>query len=205
LTPSPFPAALSLVVVADVADATDAARMDALLSNGVTCVWLRDPQANGRMLYDAAGGLLLRCRRLGAALLVGDRADVAAAVGADGVQVGHRAPPPRAVRASYRGWLGVSCHDGAESAAAEEAGADHVVVSPVFGVPRKGRPLGLEGLAALLRVTSLPVVALGGIGPANVGDVRRAGVAGVAAIRSLRDAEDPAEAARALSATVTAR
>lgn len=198
VTPVPLDAALRLVMIVDVAGAADGPRVDGALEGGATAVWLRDPAATGRALYDAAGGLLLRCRRLGAALLVGDRADVAAAVGADGVQLGHRSPPARAVRPTYRGFLGVSCHGAAELAAAVDAGADHVVVSPVFGVPDKGRPLGVEGLAMLASTSTVPVVALGGLTPDNVGLLRGLPVAGVAVIRALRDAADPAAAARRL-------
>jgi len=193
-------AALRLVYVVDTAAAADGTRIDAVLEHGVTALWLREPGANGRALYDAAGSLLLRCRRLGAVLVVGDRADVALAVGADGVQLGHRSPPARSVRPWYRGWMGVSCHSVAEIAAATDAGADHVVVSPVFGVPDKGAPLGVEGLARLASGVGPPVVALGGITPENVGLLRRLPVAGVAVIRALRDAPDPAAAARRLSA-----
>ena len=156
-------AALRLVYVVDTAGAADGARVDAVLEHGATALWLREPGATGRALYDAAGSLLLRCRRLGAVLLVGDRADVAMAVGADGVQLGHRSPPPRSVRPWYRGWMGVSCHSATEIAAAVDAGADHVVVSPVFGVPEKGAPLGVEGLARLAAGVVPPVVALGGV------------------------------------------
>ena len=200
---SPFPAALRLVLVADLEDARRGDRVDAALASGVSCVWLRAPEATGRALYDAAGGLLLRCRRLGAALLVGDRVDVALAVGADGVQLGGRAVPARAVRPWYRGWIGVSCHSAADLAGAEAAGADHVVVSPVFGVPQKGPPLGVEGLAALVRGFARPVVALGGVDVDNVASVRSVPeVAGVAVIRAVRDAGDPAAAARALAGSV---
>lgn len=198
--PRPFPAALRLVQIVDCAGAQDGARLDAALGAGVTCVWLRDPAATGRRLYDAAGSLLLRCRRLDAALLVGDRVDVAMAVGADGVQLGFRSVPVGSVRPWYRGWIGASCHNATEIAAAVDAGADHVVVSPVFGVPDKGTPLGVEGLAALAKVATVPVVALGGVEPGTVGLVRGLGLAGVAVIRALRDAEDPAAAARALRA-----
>lgn len=193
-------AALRLVYVVDTAAAADGPRVDAALDHGATALWLREPGATGRVLYDAAGSLLLRCRRLGAVLIVGDRADVAMAVGADGVQLGHRSPPARSVRPWYRGFLGVSCHSATEIAAAEEAGADYVVVSPVFGVPDKGTPLGVDGLAQLARTARRPVVALGGVTPDNVGLLRDLGLAGVAVIRSLRDAADPAAAARRLSA-----
>jgi thiamine-phosphate pyrophosphorylase len=200
-----LPASLRLVYVASVSAVADSDRVEAALENGATCVWLRDPDANGRALYDAAGSLVLRCRRAGAAVLVGDRADVALAVGADGVQLGRRAPPARTVRPWYRDRLGVSCHSREEVRAAEDSGADHVVVSPIFGVPSKGPPLGVEWLADLVRTTRVPVVALGGIEPENVDQVLATGVAGVAVIRAIREARDPAGAAKALSRAVTSR
>ncbi len=201
--PGPFPAALRLVYVVDLEGAADAPRLEAALSGGVTCLWLRDPAANGRQLYDAAGTLVLRARRAGAAVLVGDRADIALAAGADGVQLGRRAPPARTVRPWYPGWMGVSCHAEAEVRAAQDAQADHIVLSPVFGVPLKGPPLGVQGLTVLARGARVPVVALGGIDPANVTALRALGIAGVAAVRAIRDADDPAEAARGLVLSVT--
>lgn len=203
---SPFPKALHLVYVVDVETASRGRHLDKVLGAGVTCLWLRDPDATGRALYEAAGNLLLRCRRLGAALLVGDRVDVAQAVGADGVQLGFRSVPAPVVRSWYGGWIGVSCHEAKEIAAAQEAGADHVVVSPVFGVPRKGSPLGVAGLRTLLEGVQVPAVALGGISSVSVDEVRSVpGVAGVAVIRALLQADDAEEAARNLSSTVTPR
>ncbi len=201
--PTSFPAALRLVYVADLAAAKETDRLEALAKGGVTAIWLREPSATGHELFEAAGALLLRCRRLSVALLVGDRPDVALAIGADGVQLGHRSVPPRAVRPWYRGWMGVSCHTAADIAAAESAGADHVVVSPVYGVPAKGEPLGLTGLRALIRNAHVPVVALGGIETSNAFLVRSAGAAGVGVIRALRDAANAEHAAQALSAPVT--
>ena len=200
-----LPQALSTVWIVDVRDAAQGDRIDLALASGVTALWLRDPPATGRALYDAAGGLVLRCRRRGAALLVGDRVDVALAVGADGVQLGARSVPPGSVRRWFPGWIGVSCHGAEDLVRADEAQADHVVLSPVYGVPEKGPPLGLEGFTRLARVSRLPVVALGGLGPETAGPVRAAGAVGVAVIRALRDAPDLQASARALAGDVTGR
>lgn len=198
-----FPAALRLVYVADLSAAKEVDRLEAAAKGGVSAIWLREPSATGHDLYEAAGSLLLRCRRMGVALIIGDRVDVAMAVGAEGVQLGHRSVPPRAVRPFYKGWMGVSCHTADDIAAAEAAGADHVVVSPVYGVPSKGEPLGLSGLKELVRKAHVPVVALGGIEGSNAFLVRAAGATGIGVIRALRDAPDVEHAARALSAAVT--
>ncbi len=193
-------APLRLVHVVDARGAADRTRLGSLLANGVTALWLRDPAATGRALHDAAVSLRALTAAAGALLLVGDRPDVALAVEADGVQLGHRAVPPEHVRPWYRGRLGVSCHDASDLRAAAAAGADHVVLSPVFAVPGKGPPLGLEGLATLLTATTLPVVALGGLTPETAARVRALGVAGIAVARALAQAPDPAATARGLSA-----
>jgi thiamine monophosphate synthase len=115
------------------------------------------------------------------------------------VQLGHRSPPAEKIRAFFPGWLGVSCHSADELAAAGRARADYAVLSPFFGVPSKGAPLGPQAFARLAGRTSLPLVALGGIESANAEDARDVGAAGVAVIRALRDAGEPASEARRLA------
>jgi thiamine-phosphate diphosphorylase len=192
------PSRLALVHLVPVAGARDPRRLDALLAAGVTALWLRDPEATGRALFDAALVLREATRRAGALLLVGDRVDVALAVGADGVQLGRRAIPAARAREIFPGRLGVSCHDAEELAAAAQARADHAILSPVHDVPGKGPPLGLDGLVRLLRGTRLPVVALGGIDTTTAAAVRATGVAGIAVARALADAPDPTRTAREL-------
>lgn len=190
---------LRLLYIVDASRSTDTPRLDAVLEGGATGLWLRDPALDGAALYRLGMLLRERTRVWGRMLLIADRADVALAVQADGVQLGRRAPPPQSVRGFYRGRLGVSCHDATELAAARAAGADHVVLAPVFAVPGKGEPLGLAALAMLTADAGLPLVALGGVEPANCASVFAAGVAGVAAIRALAEAPDPGAAARAMA------
>ena len=77
------------------------------------------------------------------------------------------------LRARIRGTLSQSCHDAAALRRAAAAGCDFAFLSPVFSPQSKPgdlRPtLGVAGLAALCASAPLPVVALGGIGPAEVG------------------------------------
>lgn len=196
-----LPDALRLVYVVDARAAGDDARLDALLAAGVTALWLRMPDATGAAIHEAAVRLRATTRRHGRGLWIGDRVDVALAVGADGVQLGRRAPPPTELRRHWPGWLGVSCHDAGELGAARVAAADHVVLSPVYDVPGKGRPLGVAAFAALARAHPGPVVALGGIGPEGVLPLLRAGAVGVAVRRALEGDGAPARAsalARAL-------
>jgi len=197
--------ALRLIYIVDREGAADWARLDAVLSAGASCVWLRAPGATGAELQRTAQELVWRCHGRGAGVIVGDRADVAMSSGADGVQLGFRSPPVRKVRPWFRGWIGMSCHSSAELAKAERGGADYAVLSPLFGVPDKGGPLGSAYFAQLAAACGLPVVALGGIDGTNVDRTRATGAAGIAVIRALRDAPDPEAATRALSTAVTPR
>ncbi len=197
--------ALRLVYIVDREAARDWRRLDAVLEAGATSVWLRAPDATGSELYRTARDLVWRTRERDAALIVGDRADVALSVGATGVQLGFRSPPARKVRPWFPGWIGVSCHTESELFKAQRGGADYVVLSPLFGVPAKGGPLGTALFEKLAAQVDLPVVALGGIDGPSADRARAAGACGVAVIRALRDADDPAAAARLLSGSVTPR
>lgn len=131
-------------------------------------------------------------------LFVNDRLDVALAVGAAGVQLGAGSLDPEdARRLEPRWWIGRSVHDLAEAAAAQAGGADYLLVGPLYRTAThpEREPLGLARLGAIVAL-GLPVIAIGGVTPPRVGEVRRAGAYGVAAIRGVWDAADPGDAAR---------
>jgi thiamine-phosphate pyrophosphorylase len=82
---------------------------------------------------------------------------------------------------------------------AELKGADWVIFGPVYETPSKrphGPPQGLERLATVARGLRIPVIAIGGITPARVKEVRQAGAGGVAAISAILAADSPADATR---------
>ncbi len=82
--------------------------------------------------------------------------------------------------------LGVSCHDPWEIGQATRLGADYAFLGPVRETPtHPGDPgLGWERWAAWTGGAGCPVYAIGGLGPDDLGQVRRAGGFGVAAIRA---------------------
>jgi thiamine-phosphate pyrophosphorylase len=181
-----------------------AAAIDAALAAGVDAIQLRDRDAAGAALFGAAAALRTTTRRHGARLLVNDRIDVALAVGADGVHL----PAASFTTADARRLVGVSClvgrstHAAAEAVDAARAGADYVVLGPIFATPSKtryGAPLGIETLATTAKI---PVVAIGGITAERAALVRAAGACGVAVVRAILDAADPGAAAAALIAAL---
>jgi thiamine-phosphate pyrophosphorylase len=144
--------------------------------------------------------LAVKLSNLPSFLFVNDRLDVALAVPAAGLQLGHGSLPVSAARAlNPLWWIGKSVHDLAEAEAARTEGADYLVVGPIFAtVSHPGRtPLGLAGLEVIAaQVDGLPLIAVGGITAARVREVRESGAHGIAAIRALWDDAEPAAAAR---------
>jgi thiamine-phosphate pyrophosphorylase len=74
-------------------------------------------------------------------------------------------------------------HRAAEASAA--AGADYLIAGTVFSSPSKPGAvelIGIDGLRAIVRATTVPVLAIGGITPDRIAAVLDAGAAGIAAI-----------------------
>jgi thiamine-phosphate pyrophosphorylase len=155
-----------------------------------------------------AGDLAVLSRRLreltrahGARLVVNDRVDVALAVGADAVQRTHTSLPVDDIRriAGPRLAIGASVHSLDDALDAAARGADWLVFGPVYDTPSKrawGAPQGLERLEQVAAAVRIPVVAIGGITPARVKDVRAVGAAGVAAIAAVLDTASPGDATK---------
>lgn len=135
-------------------------------------------------------------------LLVNRRADLVGQGLADGVQLGADAMPLPLVRqvTGPGRLLGYSAHAVAEAVGAAAAGADFVLLAPVFATASKPGipPLGLPVLKDCVRRCPAPVFALGGIDAAQAVQVRAVGAAGVACIGAVFAAAAPQAAADAL-------
>jgi len=183
--------------------------VDRAVAGGVRAVQLREKNLATLDLYQLAEKLLVRTRAAGTALLINDRVDVALALDADGVHLTRRSLPPGEARALMgpSKLVGISCHSLADLLEAVAGGVDFVVLGPIFETSSKrpyGPPLGSGILREARALTSLPLVAIGGITPARTPEVVAAGADGVAAISAVMAAPDPAAAAAGLLAAVAA-
>jgi thiamine-phosphate pyrophosphorylase len=156
------------------------------LTAGVDLLQIREPDLPARDILAVAEAAVQKAQKTGAQVLVNDRADIAKCAGA-GVHLATRSLPPETVRRVFGLELiiGASTHSLEEAMAAEKGGADFVVFGPVFETASKreyGPPVGVEALSAASRCVRIPVLALGGITPANFHETLEAGAAGIAAI-----------------------
>ena len=169
----------------------------------VAAVQLRLKNASDDAIRRAA--LLLRpiAQKRGAAFILNDRPDLAAATGCDGVHIGQD-------DASY--WdareamgedaiIGVTCHDSRHLAiTAAEEGADYVAFGAFYPTKTKdasGHPTP-DLIAWWSEIMIIPCVAIGGITPDNAAPLVEAGADFIAACSGVWEHPDgPAAAVRA--------
>jgi thiamine-phosphate pyrophosphorylase len=120
---------------------------------------------------------------------------VAKAAGVDGVHLPSGADPAGARVALGRGALiGISVHGVSEAEDLDPVLVDYAIAGPAFETASKpgyGPALGARGLAAIAAVTPVPIIAIGGIEPANVRQVLDAGATGIAVMGGLMRAAAP--------------
>jgi thiamine-phosphate diphosphorylase len=160
----------------------------------------RDHEATGAALTRVAIRLQALARPPEAAVFVNGRPDLAAAIGAQGVQLAERDLSPADARGILRdGWIGRSVHSLEEAKTAVADGADFLMVGSVYPTAsHPGREAAGAGLVSEAAALVVQVIAVGGIDESRAAEVRDAGAYGAAAIGALWRAPDPAAAALAL-------
>src|SRR5579872_625054 len=192
LTLQPLYPILDTSCFADSASLLTAA--EELVAGGMTLLQYRNKSGSARqMLYQARE---LK-RRLGSEknassvkLIMNDRADLCLAADFDGVHIGQDDLSPAGARRviGEKLWLGVSTHNPEQVRVADQTTADYIAIGPVFSTSSKANPdpvVGLDGVRAARKLTSKPLVAIGGITRQNCLSVIEAGADSVAVISDL--------------------
>ena len=178
----------------------------ALAGGDVAAVQLRLKGADDATITAAARALIGVVQDSGAAFILNDRPDLAAALGADGVHVGQEDAPyaeARRLMGPDR-IVGITCHDSRHLAMeAGEAGADYVAfgafhASETKAPPTMASPEILEWWQALMET---PCVAIGGITVDNAPALVTAGADFLAVANGVwKHPSGPAEAVRLFNA-----
>ena len=173
-----------------------------LAGAGVELIQLRDKHATARRLYAEAAELVDQLPARAVRVIVNDRPDIAAMVGAGGVHVGQEDLPVEDARriCGPSRWVGISTHNLEQFREAIATSADYIAVGPIFPTAAKENPdpvVGIDFVRTVRALTRKPIVAIGGITVDSAADVFRAGADSVAVIRDLLSAHDPAARAGA--------
>ncbi len=198
-----LPSPLYVILDRETARGRDVVRLlDAVLEGGCRMVQLREKRMPLAELYPVAEALAERCRQAGALFIVNDRADLALAVGADGLHVGQDDLPAAAARRLLPPGriLGVSTHSAHQAHQALADRADYIAVGSMFLTSTKAefQLVGPELVRTLRPEIDVPLVGIGGITLDNVEQVVAAGADAVAVISAVCAAPDPEAATRRL-------
>jgi len=172
---------------------------------GAALFQYRNKTASMKDAYVEALALRQAAAEAGVLFIVNDRCDLALAVDADGVHLGQGDLPldlARRVMGQDK-LIGISTHNPDQVREATAGKPDYLGFGPIFkpGSKQDHDPVvGLEGLRAIRRLTSLPVFAIGGIQIDQVGEVMRAGAKGVAVVSAILKAPDISYAVKAFLA-----
>lgn len=161
-------------------------RLQAKLDAGLRLVQLREKNLHGDALRELALRVVKLAHTRDAQVLLNGDVALAQEVGADGVQLTAAQLTELTGRPAVN-WCAASCHGVEELHRAQALGCDFALLSPVL--PTQSHPgaahLGWQNFAAIVRGSSIPVYALGGL---NLGDMPLAWQHGAHGIALLRQA-----------------
>ena len=158
-------------------------QLEAALQGGVTLVQLREKDLDPAAFLAEALEVKALCHRYHVPLILNDQVDLALAwAGPDFI-------------------IGATAKTVQQAQAAQAAGANYLGVGAVFPSPTKpgAQRLTPEELGGICASVSIPAVAIGGIGPSNLAQLKGSGAAGIAVVSSLFGAEDIQAAAQSLA------
>ncbi len=167
---------------------------------GRLAVHLRARTMSAARLFDAANGAVDAGRAGGALILVNDRLDVALAAGAGGVHLREDSMGPGEVLGVMgeggRFLVGRSIHAPEQAAVLGSGAVDYLVLGSVYETASHpgGCPIGPGAVAEAVATATVPVLAIGGVGPGDVSGLLALGAHGVVVKSGIWGADDPARA-----------
>ncbi len=179
-----------------------------LLEGGVDILQIRAKQTDKSIVAALAEEIHALTAPLGVPLILNDHPDLLRDVPAEGAHVGQDDLTVAEARAAAGRpvIIGKSTHSIAQACAAAEEGADYLGFGPLFATPTKpGRPaIGLQDIATVHELVSVPIFCIGGIKSGNLAQVRDAGARRVVIVSGWLEAENIAFAVRSARSLLVA-
>lgn len=179
--------------------------VEQLVALGVDVIQLRDKTLSDRQLWEFSSWTAQYLAPTRVLSIINDRADIAAAAGADGVHVGQDELPVEVARhlVGRQRLVGVSTHNVEQVQAAQQTSANYLGLGPVFPSNTKSFEgyAGLETLRTCAKYLERPTFAIGGIDAGNVRQVYATGLSRIAVQCVLSPGRLSQETVNALRAT----
>ena len=179
-----------------------------LLEGGVDILQIRAKQTDKSIVATLAEEIHALTAPLGVPLILNDHPDLLRDVPAEGAHVGQDDLTVAEARAAAGRpvIIGKSTHSIAQACAAAEEGADYLGFGPLFATPTKpGRPaIGLQDIATVHELVSVPIFCIGGIKSGNLAQVRDAGARRVVIVSGWLQADDISSAVRSARSLLVA-
>jgi len=166
------------------------------VQGGVTAVQIREKHGDVQAFIERAMAVKTILKGTDVPLIINDRVDVALAVEADGIHLGQSDMPVVTARrlVGDNMIIGLSVENEEQLEASTHLPIDYIGLSAIFSTPTKTnivKQWGLEGLERTVKMSPLPVVAIGGINQSNIHRVSKTGVDGIAIVSAICHADDP--------------
>ena len=205
---SNFPSGLYAITPETADTALLLTQVEAALKGGAAAVQYRDKSGDVARRHEQASELLALCQCFDAPLIINDDLRLADLCGADGVHLGRddgSVAKARVILGPEK-FVGASCYQSLDLArAVQDEGADYVAFGSFS--PSSTKPQAERAELALLHASRstihVPIVAIGGITPANALALLDAGADSLAVLTALFDAPDIRAAAQAFNQLFT--
>jgi len=167
---------------------THSEQVNRLISGGAEFIQLREKRAPAGEWFTDAQVAVRAAHARRVRIIINDRADLAMALGADGIHLGQDDLPPAEARKLLGddAIIGFSTHTLEQVQSAIGLPINYIAFGPIFRTRTKGDADETVGLGLLEQVSrlkgDLPLIAIGGINGDNVADVFAAGADSAAMI-----------------------
>lgn len=174
------------------------------VAGGVSIVQYRSEKLTHEQQREQVLPVQAYLRSVNVPLIINDNVQLAVEIDADGIHIGQDDMPVPEARALIGPdkILGLTVTTPEQMTAVDTELVDYLGCGPVFPTITKEDappPMGVEGWAALARMSPLPVVAIGGLNRERTAAIRATGLAaGVAVVSAICSAENPTQAAKEL-------
>lgn len=167
--------------------------LEASLKAKIDILQLREKYLSTLEFYNLALKVKVLCKKYNTPFVINDRIDIAMAVNANGVHIGQKDMPLKKTRELLGEDKIIGLTINHKSELANIQGATYLGVGAVFATPSKQDcvVLGIDGLKEITSLTSLPIVAIGGIDETNLNLFKDCNIQGIAVVRAIMDANDP--------------